>query len=317
MKRKMVAGFSIVVSVLVVAWMISCGGGGSGGGSSDFSGFVKTLDLGSRAQDIPLEAGETWSLAFSVDLDMGNFGGPYTSFMMNFEENLPGLIFSTLTTTGLSAAVPLGTSTGTLTVYVASIGAADPCTEGLQYGPFTVTLDDSDQPESVSPSTASASQSTVDLINIGAFSICVEIESPVDAIVSKDEAKLTACTESIADIAGTWAGTYYCTGSPSCAIGDPDNQEEIRLRITQSSGTPGYANYNTLAEDDGPGLEFYSGNVCGYSFSFEGGGPGYDESGIFIMDPGGLTATKTSYYEDNPGPCSGNCYDTLTREVIE
>lgn len=310
MKRGLVVALALLLMVLMIAWVISCGGGGKRTSSSGFSGLNISVDLGPEGQNIPLVADTTWSFTNSVSFNVGDFGGPYTAITLDLMDNLPDLIFSTLTTAGLKAAVPLAPGTGSMTLFIAPFDAADPCTEGEQYGPFEITLDVSSQPESVSPETLIASQTTVDIINLGAFSICVKVTSPLDANASKDDATFTVCTEPIADMAGTWTGTFYCTGN--CPIGSPAEPEIIDLHITQTPGSPGYANYT----DDGGA--FYSGNVCGYTFSFEGGGPTYDESGIFTVDSEGLTATKKSYYVEHlPGTCRGDCYDTLTRVVDE
>ena len=308
MKRGSMVGMGVVLSVLVVAWVISCGGGGSGGSSSDFSGSKLTLDLGPAAQNIPLTAGTTWSIAFSVNIDPGDFSGPLTYLDLEVAKSLSGLTFTPAAlAAGLSVpADPLGAMV-TMRIYIAPVDAADPCATGIEYGPFYVTLDPSFDPWSVTPETTSADQSTLDIFNTGAFSVCIKVPSPLNATVSQDEVALSFCDEPIADIAGTWVGTYYCTSSdPDCFI----EESSVELYITQAA--TGYANYT---DDAGA---FYSGNVCGYSFSFDGGGSGYDESGIFIMDPDGLNATKTSFYEDWLEPyCTGACYDTLHRPVDE
>ena len=301
MKRGLVMGMAVVLTVLVVAWVISCGGGGSGG-SSDFAGSSVTVNLGPTGQNIPLVADAMWSFSRSFRFDVNNFGGPFTSLALDLEENLPALIFSTVSAAGLAEVIPLDVETGTLTIYIAPVDSTDPCSEGEQYGPFAITLDGSSQPISVDSETETASTTTVDIINIGAFSICVEVMSPVSAVASQGEVEFGICDEPIADIAGTWLGDYSCGGN--C----PESGE-IELWITQTAGTPGNANYN----DDGGA--FYMGNVCGYTFSFDGGTEFYDESGIFTMDPSEQTAIKTSFYSG--AGCSGNCLDTLHRPVDE
>jgi hypothetical protein len=300
MKRGLMVGLGTVLTILVVAWVISCGGGGSSGGSDG------NINFGPAGQGIVLDAGETWALIFTVNFDPGDFGGPYESIVLDLEDNISNLTFSPgAASAGLSAS-PLVVETATLTLHVAPADAASTvCTKGTQYGPFEITLDESSQPDSVSPETLIASQSTLDIINFGTFAVCVEITSSIDAETGMNGADFILCNESIADIAGTWVGDYSCGGN--C----PESGE-IELWITQTPGTPGYANYT----DDGGA--FYSGNVCGFRFEFEGGGIGYDESGTFIMDPSGLTATKTSTYMDNfPGTCSGSCLDTLHRLGVE
>ena len=60
------------------------------------------------------------------------------------------------------------------------------CEEGELYGPFEVQLDANYVPVSVDPSTVTLTQDTIDLINIGEFSLCIEVESPIDGTVTID-----------------------------------------------------------------------------------------------------------------------------------
>jgi len=57
------------------------------------------------------------------------------------------------------------------------------CETGDTYGPFEVTLDENNVPQSVSPSTVILEQSSIDLLNAGVFSYCLEIVSPVSGEV--------------------------------------------------------------------------------------------------------------------------------------
>lgn len=298
MKREKVLAVFVFLSGLMVLWMISCGGGGS---SDSFEG---TLNIGAKGQNIPLTADETWSRAFTVTFDVSRFGGPYTALVLDLQENLSNLTFAPQPPSNdLSGqVVPLGTTTGSVTLFVAPADAANACTDGEPYGPFTVTFDTSSQPQSISPPTLEASQTTIDIINVGAFSVCVQVTIPVTALASLGQLDVALCDEPIAAIAGTWFGPYSCGGN--C----PESGE-VTLTITQDSEIPSRASY---ADDGGAN---YEGTVCGNSFSFEGGLAGaYTESGTFIMDPGGQTATKTSTYtEVFPGTCSGTCSDDLER----
>jgi len=76
---------------------------------------------------------------------------------------------------------------GTLVVS-ASIASADAvdtvCESGEKYGPFNVALDVNNQPVSVDPSSVTLSQNTIDLINGGEFSLCIEVTSPIDGTVT-------------------------------------------------------------------------------------------------------------------------------------
>jgi hypothetical protein len=102
-------------------------------------------------------------------------------------------------------------------------------------------------------------------------------------------------------MAGDWIGTYSCTGN--C----PEGPLGIHLVITQDPDNPALATYTDFDAD-------YSGTICGNRFTFKGGNNRYSESGTFVMDPGGVTATKTSTYKEYfPGICYGTCTDNLTR----
>ena len=164
MNRRLVAGSCIFLTVLAVAWVISCGGGGSSSRGSDFTGKKLAVTLGSQGQNIPLEAGKTWALAFSVNFDIGDFGGPYYYLNLDLEKNLSGLTF---TPTGPPAPPAAGTSRlgvqpVTVSFYVDTVDAADPCATGTHYGPFEVALDAFSQPESVTPAKqARPSETTV------------------------------------------------------------------------------------------------------------------------------------------------------------
>lgn len=73
---------------------------------------------------------------------------------------------------------------------IVTVGIAPPdqidtvCDTGEQYGPFTVVLDQNYVPVSISPSSVTLSQNTIDLINAGQFAICLRVESPVDGTVT-------------------------------------------------------------------------------------------------------------------------------------
>ena len=57
------------------------------------------------------------------------------------------------------------------------------CDVGEQYGPFEVVLDENLEPVSVSPSRDLLTRNTLNLINEGEFSLCIEVVSPVEGIV--------------------------------------------------------------------------------------------------------------------------------------
>ncbi len=74
-----------------------------------------------------------------------------------------------------------------VTAWIGSSGELDTvCDTGDQYGPYTVTLDDSGQGVSVTPSSVTITDNTRDLLNGGSFSLCVEAISPTDGTVFID-----------------------------------------------------------------------------------------------------------------------------------
>lgn len=97
----------------------------------------------------------------------------------------PSVITVTPTGAGKLGTSLQGTSTLQVTVWVGSFGeAATVCETGDQYGPFTVTLDANLVPTAVSPSNITLTPSTLDALNSGQFSLCIEIVSPVTGNVT-------------------------------------------------------------------------------------------------------------------------------------
>jgi hypothetical protein len=78
-----------------------------------------------------------------------------------------------------------GTNTAVVTVRVASADAVSTvCDEGEQYGPFTIEFDDDYVVQSVTPSQVTLSQNTVDLLNAGQISLCIEAVMSIDGTIS-------------------------------------------------------------------------------------------------------------------------------------
>ncbi len=79
-----------------------------------------------------------------------------------------------------------------VTVWIAGAGDIDTvCGGGEQYPPspdtaFLVTLDENFIPTSVEPSSVPLTQNTVDLINGGAFTMCLRVNWSLDARVTMD-----------------------------------------------------------------------------------------------------------------------------------
>ena len=74
-----------------------------------------------------------------------------------------------------------------VTVWIDSVDAvATVCDTGEEYGPFTVELDENLVPQSITPSSVTLTTDTLDLLNSGTFSLCVEVVAPVDGTVTID-----------------------------------------------------------------------------------------------------------------------------------
>lgn len=172
------------------------------------------------------------------------------------------------------------------------------CTTGELYGPYTVTGGVVDGESSIT-----LSQPTLRLANLGDLDICTIITAPVDAElnVSADTLYLQSeeCDQTPENIEGVWEGNYSCTST--CG----DTGGHVSLTIVQDEFSASYTD----------GYASYEGTVCGNTFKFSGGGPGYTERGTFTLNDDG-TASKTSSYQETDNSCSGTCSDpVLTRQT--
>jgi hypothetical protein len=167
------------------------------------------------------------------------------------------------------------------------------CTTGELYGPYTVTNGVVE-----GESTITLSQPTLRLANLGDVNICAIITAPVDAElnVSADTIYLEReeCDQTPENMEGVWEGDYSCTGT----CGDTDGY--VSLTIVQDEYSASYT----------AGSASYEGTVCGNTFKFSGGGPGFTESGTFILNNDG-TGSKTSNYQNTDDSCSGTCSDPV------
>ena len=88
---------------------------------------------------------------------------------------------------GGKGTVNLQGGTLTVTAWIAPADEVDTvCETGEEHGPFSVELDENNQPVSIDPSSVPLSENTLDLINGGTFSLCIEVVSPIDGTVTID-----------------------------------------------------------------------------------------------------------------------------------
>ena len=281
--------------------------------SSSGSGSVLNMVIGSQGQDISLNSGQTTEIVTPLSYDVQNLGGPFESVSLNLQAHLsaleitlPGQVTSK-TDRSRNEPVQAITPGAHMYIRVAHREAADSvCSDGELYGPFSVSIDESFAAAAVTPASQQASQTTLDVINTGSLSICVQVVAMIDATVDLNRLAIEKadCASTPANIHGTWTGTYSCDGNCPAPPGTP-----VSLDISQSSEDPYVATYT-----DTTGAT-YSGTVCGNRFSYKGGvSNNYDESGTFVLNADGVTATKTSTYTDvPPNNCTGTCTDELTR----
>lgn len=141
-----------------------------------------TFELGAGLAEFEVQAGQAVRNSGSGGFDLSGFSIGRGS--IELDANV-----ITVTPSGSGAgkgSVNLQES-GTLeiTVWIASGDEVDTvCETGEQYGPFDVTLDENNVPISVAPSEVTLSQNTLDLLNSGSFSLCIEVISPVDGTVT-------------------------------------------------------------------------------------------------------------------------------------
>ena len=252
-------------------------------------------------KDVPVKAGQPKTISFVSNLPVSV--GPFTDISIDLNAVLENVTVDLCSSAASQLKDDL-TGAGDPPPAQVSVRISNDidtvCNTGFLIGTYTVFVNSSNQPSSVSPSTSSAPQSTLSVVNTGSFAICTEITYPVDATISLGNVELdaTTCDEAPADISGIWTGTFSCTN-----IGCLDEGGPVSLTITQNGNSAHY-------EDD-EGASF-DGTVCGNKFKFNGGKSTWTESGTFILNADG-TASKTSSWRENDGSCHGDCVDDLHR----
>jgi hypothetical protein len=279
------------------------GGGGGGGGGNEATQTFEMTSVAAKASNVPLTTNVTKE--FVGTFHTPTVPGPLALTALTVDVNAT-LGSISVTKPGTRKAAPAfgfaAPSDGPLVDVTVRVSAdeATVCSNGIPYGPYTVTQ--SGASAIVSPSDPlTADQATLSIVNTGQVAICVALLPHQDAMLSVAKAvvEATTCEVGADDIAGTWSGTYTCTNDPGCA---PEGGD-ITLTITQSGHSAHYE----------AGDAAYDGTVCGGVFRFDGGGPGYTEGGTFIRRPDG-SATKTSTWRDAfGGACGGSCQDSLHR----
>ncbi|MBU0730791.1 MAG: hypothetical protein KKE17_11000 [Proteobacteria bacterium] len=277
--------------------------------SQTSDGSEISVPLSAHIDNVQITAGQQTDISFLYTLPAG--AKNYDTITVNLQDTINA---GNVVTAGLSnpllkkilALLTPSANASSMAYLTARIGSSSDlaivCNDGAAYGPFVISVDDSNDPVSVEPATVTANPSTVQLINAGAFTICLQITSPVSGSLSASDLKVNreGCTQEPADFNGTWSGTYTCTNT-----GCPDDIDvPITLTVNQTGSS---ANYTAEIGAS------YSGTVCGNTFKFDGGLDGYfTESGTLVLNSDG-TATKHATWSDVSQICSGTCVDQLSR----
>lgn len=188
--------------------------------------------------------------------------------------------------------------TGNLFVKVGDTPEAA-CASAITYGPYNLSAGFFGTPD---PEEIELDQPSVQIVNRGTVSLCMQMLSSVDAIVSIGEVAVdvtqTECDE-IADFSGTWEGTYKCDNSCGGEFGG-----YILLTVTQNGTNASY-------KDDEQYV--YSGTVCGDVFRFKRTDNNETESGTLTLIDANTAVKRSTWRALNQSGCWGNCVDSLYR----
>lgn len=183
------------------------------------------------------------------------------------------------------------------------------CRSGECSGVFKIKSNEGGGLTGVDPHSYSASPGVLKLLGNSGFTLCLGLSAPAPGTISIDKLPVSycpakkACSESPANVAGYWKSKYSCVDS--CR--GPQPEKELTIYITQDPQDPSKASYM-----DTEGAR-YSGTVCGNTFTFNGGGSDWTESGEIVFESADK-ATKISRYSVYEDCCVGNCRDQLVRQ---
>ncbi len=306
--------YKIAVLILSIFAIVSCGGGSSNG--DDTSTLNISAPLAGNVKDVTINANVPTDIKFVYDLPI-NTSPALTGLEIDLNKTLstasvrlPGSSSNKASTDSTNSKrdkiSARATETVTMRIYIASAAEESTvCTSGEEFGPFEISVSDGNQLDSVSPDSSTASQSSLSIINTGSVSLCLRIDSPVEAVLDIDElaGEATRCDTDAADIDGVYIGTFTCRNT-----GCSDNvDQDITMNITQNGYSASYSS----------GEASYDGTVCGNVFRHNGGVSGsYTESGTLTFSADGKTASKTSSWKSIDGSCSGTCSDNLRKYEV-
>jgi len=275
---------------------------GCGGGSNDPDPVANNVPINISESNMVLTEGETAEFIYNIPVPDAN----YDEVILDLDAMLGSVSVDTTTqgkSLGNTVSAKAVANTAQGRVMVGTANEADTvCMTGIAHGPFDVSLNASAQPTAINPPTVKVSKQALSIIYGDVTPIaCVSVDSPVTvtASVNANSAEISRkkCNEQPVNIAGYWSGTYSCTNT----CDEEGESGDITLKITQRGFSATYTDFEAN----------YKGTVCGNVFTFDGGGPGYTESGVFTLT-NTEAATKTSSWIDTHGLCGGDCQDSLT-----
>ncbi|MBI4718623.1 MAG: hypothetical protein HY763_12510 [Planctomycetes bacterium] len=133
--------------------------------------------------DIPVEAGVPQTQPLSISYEPANVQVGRGSFEIDPAE----VVFTPADNGGGKGTAAFQDGANTI-VITASIGGPDDlqtvCESGEQYPPFTLTLDENNQPVSIDPTSVTLTANTIALLNSGDFTICLELNSTISGTVT-------------------------------------------------------------------------------------------------------------------------------------
>ena len=145
-------------------------------------------------------------------------------------------------------------------------------------------------------------QPSIQIVNRGTVTLCLLMQSSVDAMVSIGEVAMNVtqseCLDA-ADFSGTWEGTYKCDNSCGGEFGG-----SMLLTVSQKGTNASYVDDEKYT---------YTGTVCGDVFRFTRSDNVETESGTFTLIDANTAVKRSTWRSLSQFTCFGNCVDSLYR----
>ena len=307
--------FTFIFSIILAVITTACSSGG-GGGTSTAGVASETVPLGSNIKNVVLAKGVKTEIKFTFSNP-----GDITSrgdASINVTETLKNVTLSSSPTAKsgkfetlrllafalVKEALAAAPETAEVTAHFSFKGDPDVCSSPHSLGPYSVT---GSVGSALTSDTSSVplTQPIEDIVNAGAFDMCVVTTPPVDAYltVASIAVDFEDCAKPTVNIVGTWEGTYQCNDT-----GD-GTSEWLPISLVITKNKDGSYHY----ED---GVAAYDGNLCGNKFKHKGGLPGsYTESGTFVFTSSTEATKSSTWFSATEPGVYGTCKDKLTKQT--